>query len=227
MRRTIMSQIESVYYPALAVVGVPGNGVEIVILSRGKCGLSRCITHYLVPMAMADLMVITCNLVLRWIVVLHWRNSFLHYTSVCKLILFGSSTAIDISVWTTVAFTSDHFVAICCLRLKPKYCTRRTAAVVIIALSLLFCLKNIPWFFLYISCYTINNIPRGCLVSPKIYTQTVWIAFSWIEQLLTLLLPFLLILFFNILTIRCILVASKAQRNFWEHNKGESERQGP
>ncbi|XP_078387236.1 uncharacterized protein LOC144668988 isoform X1 [Cetorhinus maximus] len=48
--------IQAGYYPILAIVGVPANSVTIVKLSKGKCGLSKCVTCYPVAMAAADLL---------------------------------------------------------------------------------------------------------------------------------------------------------------------------
>uniref|UniRef100_UPI00398F6181 probable G-protein coupled receptor 139 n=1 Tax=Pristiophorus japonicus TaxID=55135 RepID=UPI00398F6181 len=200
------------------------NLVAIVILSRGNCGLSKCITRYLVAMATADLMVIVCDVILHWITDLYWWNTFLYYTPVCRFIHFLAPTAIDSSVWLTVAFTFDRFVAICCQKLKTKYCTERTAAVVIVTLSALFCLKNIPWPFVYIPYITANNIPRGCRAKVQFYIAPTWRAFSWFEQLLTPLLPFCVILLLNALTVRLILVASRARRSLRGGTNGKKDK---
>ncbi|XP_067865930.1 probable G-protein coupled receptor 139 isoform X1 [Heterodontus francisci] len=64
MDRPILVQIEAVYYPFLAAVGVPANLLTIVILSRGKCGLSKCISRYMVAMTTADLLVLIFDVIL-------------------------------------------------------------------------------------------------------------------------------------------------------------------
>uniref|UniRef100_UPI00398F85E6 probable G-protein coupled receptor 139 n=1 Tax=Pristiophorus japonicus TaxID=55135 RepID=UPI00398F85E6 len=206
----------------IALLG-PVNLVAIVILARGKCGLSKCITCYLVAMATADLMVIVSDVILHWIADLYWWNTFLYYTPVCRFIHFLAPTAIDSSVWLTVAFTFDRFVAICCQKLKTKYCTERTAAVVIVTLSALFCLKNIPWPFVYTPYITANNIPRGCRAKVQFYIAPTWRSFSWFEQLLTPLLPFCVILLLNALTVRLILVASRARRSLRGGSNGKKD----
>ncbi|XP_067827993.1 probable G-protein coupled receptor 139 [Heptranchias perlo] len=220
----LFTEIEFIYYPVLAAIGVPVNLLAIVILSRGKCGLSKCITRYLVAMATADLLVIACNVILYRIAHLYWWDTFLLYTRVCRFILFLAPTATDSSVWLTVAFTFDRFVAISCQKLKTKYCNEKTSLVIIVTLSALFGLKNIPRPFVYDHYPTVNNIPWGCLVSSQFYVLPAWIAFSWIEQLLTPLLPFCLILLFNALTVRRILVASRARRSLRDLSNGENDK---
>ncbi|GCB66591.1 hypothetical protein scyTo_0010120 [Scyliorhinus torazame] len=52
------NSFKETYYLILSIIGSPVNLLAIVILIRGKCGLSSCTTRYLVAMATADLLVI-------------------------------------------------------------------------------------------------------------------------------------------------------------------------
>ncbi|XP_038644244.1 probable G-protein coupled receptor 139 [Scyliorhinus canicula] len=173
-------------------------------------------------MAAADLMNIVWNVILHRIATIYWDYTFLLDTPVCRFILFMSPAAIDISVWLTVSFTFDRLVAICCQKLKTKYCTEKTAVVVIATVSSLLCLKNIPWPFLY-SSYS-NWMPWGCRLSTNVFLEPIWIAFSWIEQLLTPVIPFFLILFFNIVTVRRILIASRGRMSLRQHSSDRDEK---
>ncbi|XP_051882913.1 probable G-protein coupled receptor 139 [Pristis pectinata] len=188
--------------------------MAIAILSRGNCGLSKCITLYLVAMATSDLSVIVFEVILNRVSGLYWSQSFLFYTPVCRLIQFLAPVAIDCSVWFTVAFTFDRFVALSTQNLKNEYCTERTAVVLLVTLCALFCLKNLPWPFAYVAIDVYNEgISRDCRISSHFYTMPAWVAFSWTEQLLTPVVPFCLILLFNILTVRRILFASRIRRS--------------
>ncbi|XP_038644118.1 probable G-protein coupled receptor 139 [Scyliorhinus canicula] len=221
MRLSKSSETTAVYYPVLATVGAPVNIVTIAILSFKDCGLSKCITRYLVAMAAADLMVIVWNVILHRVATIYWDYTFLLYTPVCRFILFMSPAAIDISVWLTVSFTFDRLVAICYQKLKTKYCTEKTAVVVITTVSSLLCLKNIPWPFLYSSYY--NWRPWGCMLSTYFFIEPIMIAYSWIEQLLTPVIPFFLILFFNIVTVRRIVIASRGRTSLRQHSSDRDE----
>lgn len=147
MGKPVILRIREIYYPVIGAIGVPVNLVAFVILSRGKCGLSKCITRYLVGMAAADLLVLISNPLLRWVGQHYFPQSFLHITPVCSLTIVLLSTAPNVSVWLTVAFTFERCVAICCEKLKMKYCTERTAGVVIGTVSVISCLVSIPWYF--------------------------------------------------------------------------------
>ncbi|XP_067870097.1 probable G-protein coupled receptor 139 [Heterodontus francisci] len=199
------------------------NFAVIVILSRGRCALSRCITYYLVSMAVTDLLVIITAVILNRIVDIYFPLSFLSITPVCRIQIALNLAIIDSSVWLTVAFTFDRFMAICCQKLKIKYCTEKTAACLIGIVSTLSCLKNICVYFIFEPLYIIDNIPRFCIIKLIFYASPAWVAYHWIHHILTPCLPFILILLLNVLTVRYILAASRARRRLRAHSNGETQ----
>ncbi|XP_067881325.1 probable G-protein coupled receptor 139 [Heterodontus francisci] len=225
-----MQWVRNIFYVILAIIGVPVNLVSIVILSKGNCGLSSCTTRYLVAMSTADLLVIITDIILRKMNDYYFPLNFLDLTSVCRSRYFLIRAAIDCSVWFTIAFTFDRFVAICCQKLKSKYCTRKTATVVLSTTSILLCLKNIPTYFRYKPRRVIDNVEWRCSNKPSYFTDPRWIGFAMFEKALTLLLPFMLILLLNVLTFRHILVTSRVRQRLRgqskkdNHNDCEMER---
>ncbi|XP_067864772.1 probable G-protein coupled receptor 139 [Heterodontus francisci] len=218
MLRPTILQIKNVYYPVLAVFAAPMNVVTIVIISRGNTGLSKCISVYMMVMAAADLLVIIFNVIVYQIFSYHFPLSFLSYTSVCKFLLYMNPATLDMSVWFTVSFTFDRFVAICCQKFKRKYCTVRTAALVITVVSVLIHLENVPFWFAYESERIINNIPWGCLSSQAFFLSPAGVAYSWLKSILVAWLPFCLILLLNSLTVRRILVVNRARKSLRGHS---------
>ncbi|XP_078268799.1 putative G-protein coupled receptor 139 [Rhinoraja longicauda] len=213
----------AIYYTVLAVVAIPANLVAIVILSRGRCGLSRCITRYLVSMAVTDLLVIITAVIINRLSGMYFPGSFLSITPVCSVSNVLTFAARVSSVWLTVSFTFDRFVAICCQNFKTKYCTERTAAVVIGTVCTLGCLTNIPFYFIHEPIFVVDNVPWYCRMKEIRYTSPVWTAFDWFDSILTPCLPFLLILLLNALTVRHILAASRARRRLRAQNNGETQ----
>ncbi|XP_067905016.1 probable G-protein coupled receptor 139 [Heterodontus francisci] len=197
------------------------NLLAIVILSRGNCGLSKCVTHYLVAMAAADLLVVMTDVILRWLII-YFPVSFLDITPICSLVTVFIFASTEISVWFTVTFTFDRFVAICCQKLKTKYCTEKIARVIIGAVTVLSCLESIPWFIRFQAQYIFNNLEWFCITKPEYYTSIFWAAYEILHRLLTPLLPFVLILLLNTLTVRHILKASRARRRLQEASDGVS-----
>ncbi|XP_078087664.1 putative G-protein coupled receptor 139 [Mustelus asterias] len=199
----------------------PVNLLAIVILSRGKCGLSICTTRYLVAMAAADLLVIVTDVILWRINYYYFPVCFLHITPVCSVSAVLSRSATNCSVWFTITFSFDRFVAICCQKLKRTYCTGKTAGVVLGTVGILLCLKSIPIYFTYQPRWIINNLPWGCDLMASCYTDPRWIGFDWLDKVLTPLLPFGLILLLNALTVRHILVASRVRKGLRAQSKGD------
>ncbi|XP_059497401.1 probable G-protein coupled receptor 139 [Stegostoma tigrinum] len=219
-----LEQVEKIYNTIIAVIGVPVNLVAIMILSREKCGLSRCTTYYLVAMAAADLLVITTDVILSQIAHYYFPQSFLEITPVCSFLTFLIHAAIDCSVWFTVTFSFDRFVAICCQKLKTKYCTNRTAAVVLTSTWILLSLKNIPLYFSIEAKEIVNNMSWFCDSKTSYYTEPGWVGYDWFATLLTPMIPFALILLLNALTVRHILVASRVRKQLRGMCKGENHK---
>ncbi|XP_059504208.1 uncharacterized protein LOC132209913 [Stegostoma tigrinum] len=126
----VLMVIQGGYYPILAAVGVPVDLVTIYVLLYKDCGLSPCVRRYLGAMAVADLLAIILDLILRKIPIVYREQFyFLVHIPVCNIHAVLLYVATDCSVWFTVTFTFDRFVAICCQKLKSKYCSEKTAAV--------------------------------------------------------------------------------------------------
>ncbi|XP_067865406.1 probable G-protein coupled receptor 139 [Heterodontus francisci] len=176
-------------------------------------------------MAMADLLVIILDLILRHIPIVY-KEQFLFLKSirVCNIhaILVYADT--DCSVWFTVTFTFDRFVAICCQKLKSKYCTEKTATVVLGTVTVLSYLKNSTWYFILTGQYWLLNVPWFCFVTMHVRESRVWVTIEFLHHILTPCVPFVLILLLNALTVRHILVSSRARRRLRAHSSGERHR---
>uniref|UniRef100_UPI00398EEF19 probable G-protein coupled receptor 139 n=1 Tax=Pristiophorus japonicus TaxID=55135 RepID=UPI00398EEF19 len=221
----IIYWIECLYYPVLAVFGVSVNLVAIMILSRGKCGLSKCITRYLVGMSAADLFLVVTDVILNRINIMYFPVSFLFITPVCSVLLVVCIASLDCSVWFTVAFTFDRFVTICCQKLRAKYCTQRTATVVLGAFCVVSCVRCIPFYFTFQPHVTIDQVHWFCVPNASYMTSPFWRAYEWIDSMLTPLIPICLIVFFNALTVRHILAANRIRRGLRSNGENQNDRE--
>ncbi|XP_032870531.1 probable G-protein coupled receptor 139 [Amblyraja radiata] len=169
-------------------------------------------------MAAADLMAVFCNVAIFYLYAAIFRHT---HTIACTLHYVMAYVSLDCSVWLTVAFTFDRFVAICCQDFKTRYCTVRIARVAIATVYVVSLIRNIPYYFAFYS-YEINQ-PVGCMEKPEYFSHPGWLAFAWIHNVLTPLLPFFVIVSLNIVTIRSIVVASRARRKLRAHVSGEKQ----
>ncbi|XP_067882408.1 probable G-protein coupled receptor 139 [Heterodontus francisci] len=226
MEKPAILVMKDIYYPIVAAVGVLVNLVTIIILCRRKCDLSKCISIYMVAMATADLLVVFINVIVGRIFNYQFPLSFLSYTTVCRIIIYIGSVNLDLSVWFTVSFTFDRFVAVCFQKLKARYCTARNAGVVITVFCFLSFLKNIRFFFAYEPEQIINKVQWGCQASVDFFSSPLGIAWVWFHSTWVVWLPFTLIVSFNCSTIGHILVANRIRRKLRGNrsdNRSDSE----
>ncbi|XP_043541529.1 probable G-protein coupled receptor 139 [Chiloscyllium plagiosum] len=175
-------------------------------------------------MATVDLLVVIIEIILSKIKNDYFPNSFLDITPVCSVSYALRRVVIDCSVWFTIAFTFDRYVTICCEKLKAKYCTEKTATVVLATTGNLLCLKNIPIYFRFVPYKIVNNVSWYCSNSDAYNDDPVWRGFNNFEKILTPILPFGLILFLNALTVRHIIVASHVRQGLKCQSKGDTSR---
>ncbi|XP_048409607.1 probable G-protein coupled receptor 139 [Stegostoma tigrinum] len=219
----VLRIIQFIYYPILAIIAVPANIVTIVILSQEKCGLSRSVSHYLVAMAIADLLVTIFDLILRHIPFVYVEGQhLLEGLPVCNIHAVLIYAATDCSVWFTVTFTFDRFVAICCPNLRSKYCNVKTAAVVLATVTGLSCLKNIFWYFMLHNKYHVSNRAWFCWVKRDVKSSPVWTAIEFCHYILTPGVAFILILLLNFLMARHIAVTSRSRRRLHQRSNRKS-----
>ncbi|XP_067864709.1 probable G-protein coupled receptor 139 [Heterodontus francisci] len=204
--------MKDIYYPFVAALGVLVNLVTIMILSRRNCGLSKCISVYMVAMATADLLVLIINVIVYRIFSYHFPLSFLSYTPVCRIIIYVTTINFDLSVWFTISFTFDRFVAVCFQKVKTRYCTTRTAGVVITVFCFLSLFNNIPFLFAYEPEQIINNVQWGCQARVDLFSSPLGAAWVWFHSAWLVWFPFTLIISFNCSTIGRILVANRTRR---------------
>ncbi|XP_067882406.1 probable G-protein coupled receptor 139 [Heterodontus francisci] len=218
--------MKDIYYPIVAALGVLVNLVTIAILSRRNCGLSKCISVYIVAMATADLLVMIINVIMYRIFTYQFPFSFLSYTPVCSVILYLCTVTFDLSVWFTVSFTFDRFVAVCFQKFKTRYCSAKTAGVVITVFCFLSFLKNILFLFAYEPQQIINKVQWGCRARVDFFSSPLGTAWVWFHSVWLVWLPFTLIVSFNCSTIGRILVANRIRRKLRgnrSENRSDSE----
>ncbi|XP_062903426.1 probable G-protein coupled receptor 139 [Mobula hypostoma] len=199
------------------------NLMAIVILSLGKCGLSKCISRYLVGMATADLMCVIIAIVLDQINSIYLYARALLIAPICAATLVLRLAAMDCSVWFTVAFTFDRCIAICSQKLRQEYCTERTATIVLVIVGLGSCARRVPLYFLVEPYVIIDNVPWRCIVKAEYFNLPLWRAFQLFNTVTTPLLPIGLMVLFNALTVSYIVSANRVRRGLRNSTENEKD----
>ncbi|XP_059805678.1 probable G-protein coupled receptor 139 [Hypanus sabinus] len=195
--------------------------LTIVVLFRGMCGLSKGVIRYLMAMAAAVLLVVIVDLVLMNIPIVYSEAfNFLWNIRICKVHATLLYAANDCSVWFTVMFTFDRFVAIRCQNLKAKYSTERMAVVFLGTVTALSCFKNVFWYFLLSGTYRRSSLPWPCVARDAVQLSVAWTVVEFSSHILTSVIPFVVILLLNALTIRHVLVASRGRKRLRSRDSG-------
>ncbi|XP_062915612.1 galanin receptor 2b-like [Mobula hypostoma] len=155
-------------------------------------------------MATVDLMVVITVIIFERINYIYLFANFLLVTPACTVWHLLVIATKECSIWLMVAFTFDRYIAICCQKLRNRYCTERTATVVIITVSSACCAKAIPFYF------AVDK--RRCVAASEYLTSPLWKAYEVFDSTTTPLLSMCLILLFNVLTIKRIKAANRLRR---------------
>ncbi|XP_059499092.1 probable G-protein coupled receptor 139 [Stegostoma tigrinum] len=174
-------------------------------------------------MAVTDLLVIIVAVILSRLLAIHFPNSFLNTTPGCRQIILLIHVSLNCSVWLTVAFTFDRFLTICYQGQNTKYCTEKVASVVIGTVCVLCCSINVPFYFVYGPLFILDSVGWSCDIRAIFYTSVAWRLFDTFDRIQTPCLPFLLILLFNVRTVRHIIVANRARRRL-QFNRNKSNK---
>ncbi|XP_059810889.1 probable G-protein coupled receptor 139 [Hypanus sabinus] len=166
-------------------------------------------------MAVADLMVVIVVIILEKTNYIYLFAKFLLVTPTCSVLVVLNIATRDCSVWLTVAFTFDRCVAICCEKLRNRYCTERTAAVVIATVSAACCAWAVPIYF---------AVDRWrCVPTAEYITSPLWRAYEVFDSIRTPLIPICLILLFNVSTIKRIMETNRVRRELRKNSEYQKD----
>ncbi|XP_020360360.1 probable G-protein coupled receptor 139 [Oncorhynchus kisutch] len=189
----------------------PANIVTFLIFWRRNCLLSKSSTFYPMAISVAD------TLVLIFIVVLEITVKFYHEVLIssemsrepwCRLRDIFSYGAYNTSTWLVVVFTAERFIAIHTWAIKTKLCTPRSALAAITTILLLSHLMAIPYYWFNVSVYDHNQTKWACIYKPEAPHGYVH-ALVGAQTLVAYVLPFLIILTLNGLTLRQISLSNR------------------
>ena len=176
--------------PLIAAVGLAGNVLSFVVF-MGTYMRRSSSSIYLAALSLADAAFLVCVLV-SWVINVGvnvyaqqgWCQTFMYLTYISSFL----------SVWYVVAFTVERYISIHFPLRRQDFCTTRRAKIVVAGLAAISAiLYN---FGTWMHGVTLIGPMPICAPLPK-YTHVVHI-FNNIDTVITLLLPFLAIMFMNV-----------------------------
>lgn len=127
-------------------------------------------------MAAADFIVVLIAVIVEQINNIYSYSRFLLITPVCAVQLAVRVAIMDCSVWFTVAFTFDRYVAIC---------TEKITTIVMLTIVVLSCARCSPFNFVVEPYVIIDNVPWRCVPVPEYYTPSMWKAYELFDSIMT------------------------------------------
>ncbi len=215
---TLEFWIEAVLTNIVVILGLIGNSLTIIILTRRAMRSSTNV--YLTALAIWDAVVLICTaLLIGWVRFgISFYNNYVHAYIVCYVypVALIAQTA---TIWLTVSFTVERFIAVSYPLKAARMCTLKRAKIVILGVSIGATLYNIPRWFEYrpdLSSPTKVDIGPGPLQSKTIYTQ---VYFSWLYVPIMCIIPLATL---SVLNTCLVLAVRRSQKHRKEMNVRQS-----
>ncbi len=192
------------YYLAIIIIfGMVGNTLSFLVFTRTHLKL-RSSSYYLAALALADLGFLLTLLVV-WLN--HVGVDLFNRQGFCQALVYGSSVCSCLSVWLTVAFTIERLIAVQYPLQRPYMCTVRRAKIIISVLTLTTLTCHV--YSLFTAGIT-DGGPEGkstCDLLPDYYRFMHVV--NLLDTVLTLVIPFILIVVMNTLIAKSLFVFSR------------------
>ncbi|XP_076306878.1 thyrotropin-releasing hormone receptor-like [Tachypleus tridentatus] len=207
--------IQRVLVPIISFVGVVGNLVTIIIMTRRQMRSST--NNYLAALAVFDMLYLMCIFILS---IAHYPGltdpQHITYWRLWPYALLLTDACSNTSVWLTVTFTIERYIAVCHPIKGKVYCTESRAKKVVIVVALICCCLTLPTPFEWTVIEVIDPLTNKTTVQPDFSDFGMNILYRniyyWLCVFLFVFIPLVLLTIFNSFLIRSV-HASKLQRN--------------
>lgn len=216
--------INGVVTNMVVILGLIGNILTIVILSQRAMRSST--NYYLSALAVWDSIVLVSTVFLIGLPGVSNMNDYMRYVFAYVVSYFYPLALIaqTATIWLTVSFTVERYIAVCHPLKAASMCTISRAKIVILGGSLGSALYNIPRWFDFRPEVSSNPSTNQTVVIPErtefsqnhVYLQ---VYFSWLYVPIMCIVPLLVL---SILNTFLILAVRKSQRQRKDMNVKQS-----
>lgn len=209
--------VQRVLLPIIATIGVFGNGVTILVLTRR--GMRSSTNAYLTALAIADLVYLLC---VFWLSLRHYPHvkedvslsNFYAYTWPYSLWLTDATT--NTSVWLIVTFTVERYIVVSHPIRSRMLCTESRARRVIVAVYLICFTATLStpfeWTILEMTD-PVTNVTKA-EITPSFLgnDETYQTIYYWFTSITFVLLPLTLLIVFNSFLIHSVRQSQKLRQ---------------
>lgn len=201
--------MRNIFVPILVCVGIFGNTLCLFVFSAKSMKKSSS-SVFLASLAVVDNTFLLCLLVT-------WIDGqiyvILTVDLACQILIFATYVASSLSVWFIVCFTCERFVAICFPMKNTYMCSIRREKRTVVILTVIACTL---YHFSFWTTGMEKFGPQMRCAHKQAYINFLHTV-TWIDTVLTMIIPFILIVFMNSMVLRRVL-------NCHARSKGEKER---
>ncbi|XP_045481183.1 neuropeptides capa receptor-like [Harmonia axyridis] len=195
--------LHTYYLPSISIIGIVGNCLSFSVFMSSHMKMKSS-SYYLAVLALADL-----GFLIVVIVVQCSFNGIFEIYNVegwCQFFVYMSSVCATLSVWLIVAFTVERFIAVQYPFQKPNICTVRRARITVSILILLAIISQLYTF--WIAGIIENDFNEfECEMLPQ-YQEVMKIV-NFIDTIVTLILPLVMIVAMNTMIARSLIMFRK------------------
>ncbi|XP_060062913.1 cysteinyl leukotriene receptor 2-like [Ylistrum balloti] len=184
------STLRNVFLPIIVIVGLTGNTVTMVVFMSTHMKKSSA-TAFLATLAFVD-NVFLIALFTTWFD--GSISNIIRTESLCQLLVYVTYVTSFLSIWYVVGFTAERYIAICHPFRSPIVCSRFREKIYVIFLAVMGgVLYNYALWTT--SVVELNGVYR---CGHKFQYINLLEKVTWIDTIITMIIPFLLILLMNI-----------------------------
>ncbi|XP_021346943.1 cysteinyl leukotriene receptor 2-like [Mizuhopecten yessoensis] len=182
--------LRNVFLPIIVIIGLTGNTVTIVVFISTHMKKSSA-TAFLATLAFVD-NVFLVALFTTWFD--GSVSNIIKTEGVCQLLVYVTYVTSFLSIWYVVGFTAERYIAICHPFRAPIVCSRFREKIYVIILAVVAgVLYNYALWTT--SVVELNGVYR---CGYKFKYMSLLEKVTWIDTIITMIIPFLLILLMNI-----------------------------
>lgn len=220
--------VQKVLVPIIMIIGVIGNTMTIFIMTQRRMRSST--NWYLAALAIFDMSYLVFSFILSF---QHYPNihdsQFYPYWKLWPYLITITDASSNSSVWITVTFTIERYIAVCHPMKGKVICTESRAKKMIVIEFISIFVITLPTAFEWNIVEVMdsnNNTQIRAEYSELGLNPTYVSVYYWMVSVLFIIIPFILLAVFNAFLIKSV-HSSKSQRKTMTRRKetGDQARQ--
>ncbi|XP_003748414.1 FMRFamide receptor-like [Galendromus occidentalis] len=200
---------QGVLVPLVCGIGTLLNAITFIVMTRRSMRTSS--NMYLAANALCDGTYLACSLILGFEHEVPETAAFDIFRRLIPIFVSLIDFSQNCSVWLTVIYTTERYVAVCHPLQAKAICTVSRSLRTIAFCAILCTVLTFPRLFEY-SFVETGDPPIVCLTDSDLYRNiTYQNVYFWLTVVLNTMIPFALLAFFNVKLIRAVRESEKTR----------------